>query len=250
MHKFFAKTLFLGKNVVFLPQCHSTNELAKELAKKGQLPDGGIVWSDFQSKGKGQQGNVWLSEPGKNLLFTIYLKPDNLKVKDQFNLTRLISVAIAEVLADGLPGPVEIKWPNDIYVNDQKIAGILIETIISGNRIDEVFCGVGLNVNQSHFPLPTATSCSIIAEREFDRFGLLEQILKTVEKYYEGLFTGEQLKSKYLDNLRWLGEEHVYEADGERFNAVLGGVNEIGKVRLIVFDEPRYFDIKEVRFIE
>lgn len=250
MHKFFAKTLFLGKNVVFLPECHSTNELAKELADKHQLKDGSIVWSEFQSKGKGQQGNVWLSEPNKNLLFTIYLKPDNLPVMNQFKLTQWVSVAISEVLSDLLPRKVEIKWPNDIYCDDQKIAGILIETVVAGTRIEEVFCGVGLNVNQSHFSLPTATSCHLNSGKEHDRIDLLEDVLISMEKYIEGLYQGDQLKARYLSKLRWLNEIHEFSDNSGLFKGEIKGTNQVGKIELIKNDELVYYDNKEIQFIE
>lgn len=251
MHKFFAKTLFLGKNVVFLPQCHSTNEIAKELARKGDLQEGTIVWSDFQENGKGQQSNVWLSERGKNLLFTCYIRPEGLAAKDQFRLNMLISIVVLETLKQYLPEEkLEVKWPNDIYCNGLKIAGILVETVISGRKIEDVFIGVGLNVNQSHFSLPTATSIRKESGKENTLDEILESILLATERYYEGLNKGTQLESVYLKNLRWLDEEHVFEVDGVLQKGTIIGINEFGKLKVNLPNGIRNFDLKEIRFVE
>lgn len=251
MHKIFAKTIFLGKNVVFLPHCHSTNEVAKELAKSGKLKNGSLVWADYQEKGKGQQGNVWLSETGKNLLFTLLLKPEDMKPTEQFQLNMAVSVGLQAAVKQWLPSEkIEIKWPNDLYVNDQKAAGILIETNITSSRIETVFCGIGLNVNQLHFALPTATSLAIEKQSVLNRDEVLESVLIHLEKALELLaYQPQQLLAVYEKNMRWKGEEHQFQV-GERLrNGTLLGVSSDGKLRVRFGEGEEKFNFKEIVFV-
>ena len=237
--------------MIFLPQCHSTNEVAKELCKNSKLSDGSTIWTDYQEKGKGQQGNVWLSERAKNLLFTVLLKLDNFPANSQFKITMLLSVALQSALQSLIPTKkVEIKWPNDIYCNDKKMAGILIETNISGQNIEDVFCGIGLNVNQSFFQLPTATSLKMELNNEHDRTEVLEAILLSIERFYEGLFHGTQLEKEYLKNLRWLNEAHKFRIDGQIKKGTISGVTKTGKLSISLEKESFYFDLKEIEFLE
>lgn len=250
MHKIFAKTLFLGKNVVFLPHCHSTNDLARQLTSEKKTKDGTVVWTDFQEKGRGQRGNVWNSEPGKNLLFTIFLRPENFKTSEQFRLNMLVSVALSDVLSKYIDHRVEVKWPNDIYVNDRKVAGILIETTSSSSWIEDVYIGIGLNVNQSYFPLPTATSMKLEVHREFDRTEVLEQILLTIEKYHDGLFLKDFLKTRYLESLRWLNQERKFLINDNIEKGTITGIGAFGKLQVRVNGSLCLFDLKEIQFLE
>lgn len=246
MHKIFAKTLFLGKNVVFLPQCHSTNGEAKTMS----LSHGSVVWTDYQENGKGQQGNVWLSEQGKNLLFTIYLKPDFLDPKDQYLLNLVSSLAIHKVVSANLPSTkVEIKWPNDIYANDQKIAGILAETVISKGKLEHLYCGIGLNVNQTHFNLPRATSMHQQARSVFDRTDILETLLLEFESYYAKMkHDPDGLRNEYEKLLMWRDEIRNFEIGNERTSGILKGIDNNGRL-IIKFDAGvRSFNVKEIVF--
>ena len=195
-------------------------------------------------------GNAWLSEPGKNLLQTIYLKPDDLLATNQFNITLLISVAIQRVLSRLIDEKVEIKWPNDIYVKDQKIAGILIETTLTGSKIEDVFIGFGLNVNQDHFQLPTATSIKILTGQDLDRHDLLEKILLEIEKFHDGLFHPHSLKQQYLNALRWLEETHEFKVNDEITEGTITGVSEAGKLQVNIKGQTREFGLKEIEFME
>ena len=250
MHKVFAKTLFLGKNVIFLPQCHSTNDLMRKLAKQRGIVEGSVVWTDFQEKGRGRQGNTWISEAEKNLLFTVFLRPRDVPIKNQFRISMLASLALKEVLEKWVKGKIEIKWPNDIYVNDRKVGGILLESSSRDSNIEEVFVGIGLNVNQSHFSLPTATSMNIETSQNFDRSQILEEILLNIEKYYDDLPHNRQLESIYVDSLRWKNEEHTYRIGKEMKKGTIIGISTYGRIKILIGGLEQEFDMNEIEFIE
>lgn len=217
----------------------------------GRLQHGSIIWTDYQEKGKGQQGNVWLSERGKNLLFTLCLTSNLPPIRKQYSLNLISSLALYEVLHSLLPSSkVEIKWPNDIFVNDGKIAGILIETVISSGKLDQVYCGIGLNVNQSHFNLPSATSLKIVSGGVLERDAILEDFLLAFEKVF-GIWrsTPSQLIQKYTTHLRWLGELRTYKISEGRINGIISGIDDQGKLLVQCGNTTKSFDVKEIEFL-
>ena len=141
-------TLFIGKKIVYLPNCHSTNDSALSILGSNDVFEGTTIITSRQTSGKGQKGNRWQSEPGKNLTFSIILKPGFLDVKQQFKLNFAVSLGIFDFLSSFFKSHVKIKWPNDIYYKDSKIAGILIENSIRSMKMQHSIVGVGLNVNQ------------------------------------------------------------------------------------------------------
>ena len=157
----------------------STNSYLQNLLDKGEDVADNVVVADFQTSGKGQGRNVWQSENGKNLLFSIALDMSFLKAEDQFLLTQMVSVAMINVLKKYLPEEnLFIKWPNDIYFNDRKIAGILIKNEIKGIMLGTSIIGIGLNVNQTTFDenLPNPISMKMITGKDYD----LEEILLAI----------------------------------------------------------------------
>ena len=251
MHKIFAKTQILGKKIVFLPQCHSTNQEARTLTLSGGLKHGTLIWTDYQENGKGQQGNVWLSEKEKNLLITLYLSSPPINPSDHYLLNLVASLAICEALSKALPSSkIEVKWPNDIYMDDHKIAGVLIETIISGNELEHAFCGMGINVNQSHFDLATATSLQMRSGRTFDRNEVAQNVLVAFEKYGSSMKSQpSKLMHDYLDHLRWLNERHMYKIAGSSVEGTITGIDTHGALVLNIADKAHSFDVKEIEFL-
>ena len=157
----------------------STNSYLQNLLEKGEDVVDNVVVTDFQTSGKGQGKNVWQSEDGKNLLFSIALDMSFLKAEDQFLLTQIVSVAMINVLKKYLPEEnLFIKWPNDIYFNNKKIAGILIKNEIKGIMLGTSIIGIGLNVNQTSFDesLPNPISMKMITGKDYD----LEEILLAI----------------------------------------------------------------------
>ena len=252
MHKFFAKTLFLGKKLVFLPQCHSTNDELSHLAKNPRETEGTVVYTDHQLKGKGQRGHSWEAESQKNLLFSLLLRPKWKSILNQFYLNLVAGLSIHDCLLEYIGVESLLKWPNDVYVGDQKIAGILIETNLKGHSVESAIVGIGLNVNQSGFNLPTATSLQIETGKTFDQEDLLEELLVRFEKWYLKLKAGDHqtLLRHYYDKLMWKGELRTFENGGETFDGKITGIDEAG--RLLIDKQNgmiQSFGIKEVRFI-
>ncbi len=249
MHKFFAKPLFLAKNVIFLPQCHSTNDFAQNEAKKADIQEGTLYVTQNQTSGKGQRGNVWISEPRKNITCTLVLKPKFLKVKDQFMLTMAIALGVNKFLQQYLPLAV-VKWPNDLYIEDHKIGGMLIENTIQREFIEYAFVGIGLNINQQAFHLPSATSLSIQTGQQFDLESLLEQLIVAIEVQYLKLKQQPQsLKRAYLSVLYRYEEWATYEDSEGPFEGKILGVDTFGRLILLTSKGQKAYNIQEVSFI-
>ncbi len=251
MYKILANTLFLGKNVVFVPECHSTNTLLLELAQKTQQPEGTLVITQAQTKGRGQRGNGWEAEPGKNLTFSLLLKPNFLEAHAQFNLTIAVSLALTDFLSAHLPTRPLIKWPNDILVQSKKITGILIENTLAGENIQQSVVGIGLNVNQQQFSIPTATSIQLETGQSHDLDTLLSELVICVESRYLQLRSGKinELRADYLNNLFWINEEQQFVSNGHAFKGTIEGVDERGKLAVRDRDQVMYFGLKEISFL-
>lgn len=163
----------------------------------------------------------------------------------------IFSLAACEVLKDLLPeNRIEIKWPNDIYCDDLKIAGILIETSISGGKVEMVYFGMGLNVNQEHFALPTATSMKLASGQNWDRESILEKFLQQSEKYLESLkIPSEKIKQAYLSKLRWMDKPHIFRVKDEEIQGTILGVEPSGKLLVDFGNDQRTFDVKEIEFV-
>jgi len=251
LYKIPAKTLFIGKNLIYVPECHSTNDLAAQIITKPSGLDGTIIVTEKQIKGPGQRGNQWLSEPGMNLTFSIILKPTFISPRDQFFLTRVISLAVHDLLKTLIEWPAFIKWPNDLIVNDKKICGVLIENQLRGNEITHSIVGIGLNVNQENFDLSSATSLTRITNKQFHLPLLLEELLENIEARYLALRNGKlkELEGNYLGAMYWRNELHTFLSNEELFQGTIISVDPIGKLLVEVNGMVRSFDAKEIVYV-
>ena len=251
MYKIPARTLFAGKNLVYVPQCHSTNTLAAELGQKVETPEGTVVITDHQTAGRGQRGNTWESQAGKNLTFSLILKPDFLAAKDQFRLNEAISVGIATYLASRVDQPVAIKWPNDILIQDKKVCGILIENHLNSETIGCSIVGIGLNINQRSFADPKAESVSLVTGKEYFLRDEFEALLHALEVCYLELKKGKksELESRYLARLYRKDEIHRFTTGNGEFEGIIVGLNDEGKLRINVGGTERVFGAKEMAFV-
>lgn len=251
MYKILASTLFLGKEVIYMPSCHSTNDLATDYVRKGDKKEGIIFITDNQTKGKGQRGNTWQSEQNKNLTFSIYLKPDRLPIAKQFYLNMVASLAVAQTIRYYLPeSNVKVKWPNDVLVANKKISGILIENSLSGTAINSAVIGIGLNVNQKAFGPTRASSLMLESSKEFFLPSVLERLVNALEANYLLLKSGqfEQLKNEYLAMLYGYQRKVRLRAEHE-FDGSIVDLEENGLLH-VLSDHQRYvFDFKEVSFL-
>ena len=251
MYKILAKLSFSADQLHYLPSCHSTNEIAQEYLKQG-AKEGTIIITDDQFAGKGQKGNEWHSEPGQNLTFSIILKPHQLAPKQQFLITVAVSLAIKDALENHLPGEVIIKWPNDIYFQRKKIAGLLIENTLRGTKFESCIIGIGLNVNQQEFKNGMqATSMAVLSNNSFDRNEVFNQILSAVDKYYSIVIKGnvDSLLPQYHTALLGYGVNKWFKTADTEFEGVIEGTDDFG--RLIIRSDEKYllFQHKEVAMI-
>ncbi len=238
-------------NHMHLPEVASTNETLSFMINEVDF-DGFVLQTDFQTKGKGQAGNFWESEANKNLLFSMALFPEFLPPADQFLISKAISIGLVEALNHFHPG-FEIKWPNDIYYQDKKVAGILIETAIMGNHLKHAIVGIGLNVNQTEFKsAPNPTSLSLITGQAFQLNAILELIQEYLLKYYHYLKDGDQalINQSYCAHLYRKKGEWTFKENDRTFKASIEKVLPSGQLVLATSEgEEKEYWMKEVEFV-
>lgn len=234
-----------------MPECHSTNTLLLDLAQRTSQPEGTLVITNKQTLGRGQRGNSWETMEGKNLTMSLLLKPTFLSIKDQFYLTIAVSLGVYDFLLDQLLNDLKIKWPNDMMVGEKKIAGILIENNLAGEKLQQSVVGIGLNVNQKIFSVGTATSMALEANREFDLPEMLNLLIEKLEKRYLLLRSGKAhaLKEEYLKSLYRLGEESAFSSHGQSLAGKIEGVDESGRLKINSNGLITYFGLKEISFV-
>ena len=179
----------LNKNYTYIAETDSTNRLLKALLRDQPLPEGTVVRSGYQLAGRGQGSNRWESQKGRNLLCSILLRPIHVAIEEQFILSQMVALAILRSLQEALPEEAtafNLKWPNDIYWNNRKLGGILIENSLRGSAITECIIGIGLNINQLQFcsDAPNPVSLRQISGRQHRVMELLKSIHHHLFEYY------------------------------------------------------------------
>jgi BirA family biotin operon repressor/biotin-[acetyl-CoA-carboxylase] ligase len=207
-----------------------------------------------QTKGKGQRGNNWESATGLNLTTSFILYPTFLAVQQQFMLTQMVSLAVIDFATQYSIKSLKIKWPNDIYQGDQKLAGILIENSLKGNTINASIIGIGININQTGFSESTmnATSFKLITGKGFDIHECFRTLCNCLEARYLQLKASNPalLQTEYLQKLYRINELHDYRINGEIINGEITDVDTDGRLQLTtVENEQLLLDLKEVQFI-
>jgi BirA family transcriptional regulator, biotin operon repressor / biotin---[acetyl-CoA-carboxylase] ligase len=243
---------FVGKKIIEFQHLDSTNDYCRQIADIEKLEEGTVVWARHQSNGRGQGKNSWESQKGRNLTFSVILKPEFLEAADMFLLSMVISLGITGYLREHT-GEVSIKWPNDIYAGSKKIAGILIESSVMGNRVLYSIAGIGININQTRFPghLPNAVSLKQLTLRSYPLKDSLISICSNIGSWYRLLEGGEsgKVRDTYTGQLYRLNESHLYVENNNRFSAVIRGVDKFG--RLLLEDGQgslRPFGMKEIEY--
>ena len=238
---------------IHLEQIDSTNAYLQRQQSEHDIRNW-VVSTDEQTAGKGMGSNGWESEVGKNLTFSLALDTGFLPAERQFLLSEAVPLGIIEVLDTLLPSEkLSIKWPNDIYFENRKLAGILINSTIKANMMDISIIGIGLNVNQMKFQdWPThPISLKMVTGKEYDLKPLLEQIAERI------LIKVQQLKSSppsiekdYLKRLFRYRTWADYEVEGKVLRLFMTGIDSFGRLQLLdTENKPYCFDIKEIRFI-
>ncbi len=216
------------------------------------MEEGFLVTTDFQTHGKGQRGAKWSSEQAKNLMFTILLKPSFLTAIDLFRLNIAVSLSIYDTLAALNVPALSVKWPNDIFVGNNKIGGVLIENVLTGNKIGSALIGIGLNVNQREFDIPSATSlCVVLDQKELDRGFLLEKFCENLENRYLKLPFEEwtNLKNQFEANLFRREEWHSFRKDNEEFRGRIKGITKFGQLLIETEFGLNQFENKEFEYL-
>ena len=241
-------------NIIKLDAIDSTNSYIKMLADKTAIESYTVVVAKYQTGGRGQMGSVWVSDSGKNLLFSTLVRFDNFKIEHQFYLSMAVSLGILEAVKMDVKIPLKVKWPNDILAEKDKVAGILIENILSGSYIKQSVIGIGLNVNQKKFPksIGNATSLRNIAGVNFDTDKLLKSIVTAI-KYYIGLIEKKdfkKLKELYIASLYKYEKPTMFEdKDATVFLGKIVDISEEGKLVVEIENKTtRKFSLKEIKF--
>jgi len=246
------KERIIGRQVISLLSTESTNDYAKQLLEGDSPGEGLVIIAGEQKKGRGYGENTWHSRRGKNLLFTVILYPGFLVASQQFLISKAISLGIYDYLTEYI-SDVSIKWPNDIYVEDRKIAGILIENDLVGSNLKDSIVGVGLNVNQEYFPgdIPNPVSLLQMIEKKLPLKKELRKLCGCMDKRYRMLSKGQadKINREYHKNLFRLNEMSWYQSQGKSFRAKIVGVSDYGQ--LILENEAGKtleYNFKEVEF--
>lgn len=249
---------------MYIKQTNSTSTLLRE-QYSDDLPHLYTIRADYQTAGRGQAGNSWESEEGKNLLFSALLRYDDLRAADQWRLSMLVSLAVWEVLAKHLPEEqLTIKWPNDIYFGDKKLVGILIENSLVGGYVGYSIAGIGVNVNQTKWlsNAPNPISMKEITNQDYDVETLMNEWIDAMKRWEQ--CATDELSTAYL--------QHIYRRNGwykyvERevsvaptsiakqgidgiFRAELVGISEQGELILRKENnEEQAYHFKQIRFV-
>lgn len=244
-------TLFTGKFLIHLSETESTNTYMKHWLAKNKPADGAVILADHQTAGRGQGSNQWHSAPGQNLTFSVFYEVRFLAAVKQFYLSAAVALGVRDTVANLLPGrSVSIKWPNDIFVENKKIAGILIENTLLGAFLHQSVTGIGLNVHQTDFQgLEQATSLAVEGFQ-----GSADQVLDELLSRVEQRFL--QLKTEKYDQILTGYIGHLYQKDQPQRCIVNDSVH-IGIIRSVLPDgrlcveidgTSRHFQHREITF--
>ncbi len=240
--------MFTHNNII-LKQAGSTNSYALELKSTAVFKEGLVVTADFQTGGKGQRGKEWESNRGENLLLSAVIE-SNISINNQFDLNILSSLAVMDSLKR-YDIDSQIKWPNDILVNKCKIAGILIQNLISKNRITHTVIGIGLNINQIEFTkfYPSATSIQKELGSIINISDVKDSLLNALQLRLENYRLNSDLKEEYLSNLFQKDKVATFESNNQKFMGIIRGVTKSGLLQIETENSLKEFNLQEVKML-
>jgi BirA family biotin operon repressor/biotin-[acetyl-CoA-carboxylase] ligase len=248
--------------IIELAEIDSTNLYCKSIANKAPNREK-VVLAHFQHTGKGQFGNTWESNRSENLTFSLLFYPKNIPATQFFQINQIISLGVIQGIKiyfskllpnrmAALDEHLRVKWPNDIYLNGKKIAGILIENSISGNQIEQSIAGIGLNVNQLIFgpALPNASSLQQFFNIPFDRKLLFDELIAAIFNIIH--FPAANMAKTYEQFLYNAQLPALYRSGDSLFHGIIQGIDEYGRLIVLNIDETppceRTFNHKEIDF--
>lgn len=227
----------------------STNTQAEQLPRE-VLKDKMVILTRKQTQGKGQAGNFWESEPGKNLSFTVVLCPQRYEAARQFAVSMAVALGVHDFLLRYVNGVI-VKWPNDVYVENKKITGILIEHSVAGAYLKRSLCGIGVNINQEQFRsgAPNPVSLWQLTGKILPLEVALAEVLACIAKRYSNLENYEKLQNDFLASLYRKEGTYAWEDEKGRFQACIRGVDEFGRLMLQDTEgKIRTYGFKEVSY--
>ena len=241
---------FFFKNQIKLDETVSTNDFLLDLDKMTFIDSNVVVTANYQKFGRGKQIRKWESKKGKNLILSILFK-HKLKLKEQFNFSVIISLALKDLLSEIQDDKVFIKWPNDIIVNDKKIAGFIIENKSNNSMIHTSILGVGLNVNQTLFQnyYPEATSVIKLTKKESDVDVIKDRLLFYLEKYY--LIENSLIENlhKYNECLYAKNKYLKFKSKNKIFKGKILRVKKSGEIIIKTEKEEKTLELNNLEYI-
>jgi BirA family transcriptional regulator, biotin operon repressor / biotin---[acetyl-CoA-carboxylase] ligase len=267
-------TLFLGKVWQHFNELPSTNDF---LSNSPQNTEGVVITTFNQTAGRGQMGNRWLAEPNQNLAYSIRLQPTFLHATEQFHLNKMVALAVHDLIENQMSNfrfqisseataqtsnfklqssnsITSIKWANDIYINDKKVCGILIQNSLLGSRLQSTIIGIGININQTIFPKElNATSLSLETRQTFELLPFVAELTQCLEHRYLQLKSSQdftKIHDEYLSKMYRFGVDAIYRRaiDDSVFMGKIVGVSAMGQLEIMSNRGIEVFDIKEVKF--
>lgn len=228
----------IGNHRIHLDKINSTQLYAEELLSNSRPSQGTVITTDFQMQGMGQSGRGWYSSSGQNLLLTLMYYPENYPITKIWHYNAAIAIALCEVINESISdGSVKIKWPNDIYINDKKVAGILIKSKIVKKLIDYLIIGIGLNVNETTFPkeIPNPISLAQASKKWVSKDHIFDLLMEKINFYFQKLCENreDELQEIYHKNLYCLEEKRQFFTKTKgKFEGVIKGVTKDGELKM------------------
>jgi BirA family biotin operon repressor/biotin-[acetyl-CoA-carboxylase] ligase len=227
--------MIIGSTVIHHDRVSSTNSVASAMMREEKPEEGTVITASYQESGKGQAGNRWESEPGKNLLMSVILYPEMVKPEEQFVILQFVSLAVCDLVST-YAYDVAVKWPNDIYAGKDKIAGILIEHSIIGSRLAGSVAGIGLNVNQMAFTggAINPVSLAMLTGSSYDLARIIRELTALLDSRYRMVTAGEwsPLAEEYHKALYRRGEWHSYTDSRGIFRGMIESVRDDGMLMM------------------
>ena len=240
--------LKFGKQVFKLNSVDSTNNYAANLLKDGLIENGAVVMADFQTNGRGQRSNVWHSDSGMNLCASFVYLPANLALSDLMTINWWVSLSVIDLL-NKFSVKASIKWPNDIFVENLKVGGLLIETVNQGAQVKSIIIGVGINVNQVDFNTIQATSIKKINGFHYGVEDVLWSLCDSLTSNVPLLNQRDMLKSLYEAHLFRVGVKQDFLIAEQAVFGEIQGVGTLGQLKVRIDNQDQLFDHGQIKFI-
>ena len=226
---------YIGNHIVRLDSVDSTNNYAAKLLNQTKIPFGTVIMAQYQYEGRGQRGSQWIGENGENLTFSILIDSTQLKNIPAFLLSKCVAISIKNFIRQLTNEYVSLKWPNDIYVDTKKIAGILIENQWKGSDIYASIIGIGINVNQIRFSNNlNATSLKLITNQHYNVEDLLSQFCESFNRFYSLILDGhfKKINEEYQSSLFFLNKKCQFLIENNLEDVIIREVDDNGLIKL------------------